>query len=605
MGSSDDLKSTLERLTAKIEELATDVRAMKPLAPVADKLAAVPDQIVRLQSSAFDNAEQVRVLKLTVIRKEKSKCEGKGVASGEVDAGENSVHQPSLKAGFPPPPSDKTHGPPPERPFETRGAHDDYLDDNRFHSSVRLEFPSFDGNEDPLPWLNRTKTFFRGQNTPKARQVWYAAMHLTGATQLWYARLELTDRMPSWRRFVQLVQQRFGPPMTDSPLGELILLRRTRSVDDHTNQFLTLACRDAGLSEYQVNPLKTDVALRRPATLDNAIMLARAYEQRLQLHHTDLSQGRITRPSQQSSPAAAPKSLSGTNSSASATPGSSKSTLVASSLPRRCLSQAEMAQRRTEGLCYNCDEKFVVGHRCKKLFVLEIADSDDKAVDEDIECSALKFVGDTPSISLHTVTGVRTRGYQTMKVYVTIGDAIAIALLDSGSTHNFIDVDMARRVGVPIRPSRGLSVVVANGDRIASPGKAPAQSVHIDLYALPLGDYDMVLGVQWLGTLGPTLWDFARHTLAFARHGKHVVWRGVDVTPGPATAALQASDSSSTSQRWGPLRCATRGVCARVPGAPGRTAVVPTHPPQAWDKRRRGTPLQICPSTEGRTRAPM
>jgi outer membrane murein-binding lipoprotein Lpp len=70
MGSSDDLKSTLERLTAKIEELATDVRAMKPLAPVADKLAAVPDQIVRLQSSAFDNAEQVRVLKLTVIRKE-------------------------------------------------------------------------------------------------------------------------------------------------------------------------------------------------------------------------------------------------------------------------------------------------------------------------------------------------------------------------------------------------------------------------------------------------------------------------------------------------------------------------------------------------------
>jgi hypothetical protein len=28
-----------------------------------------------------------------------------------------------------------------------------------------------------------------------------------------------------------------------------------------------------------VNPLKTDVALRRPHTLDDAIMLARAYEQ--------------------------------------------------------------------------------------------------------------------------------------------------------------------------------------------------------------------------------------------------------------------------------------------------------------------------------------
>jgi hypothetical protein len=29
-----------------------------------------------------------------------------------------------------------------------------------------------------------------------------------------------------------------------------------------------------------INPLKTDVALRRPTSLDDAIMLARAYEQR-------------------------------------------------------------------------------------------------------------------------------------------------------------------------------------------------------------------------------------------------------------------------------------------------------------------------------------
>jgi hypothetical protein len=89
-----------------------------------------------------------------------------------------------------------------------------------------------------------------------------------------------------------------------------------------------------------------------------------------------------------------------------------------------------------------------------------------------------------------------------MKVFVTISDAIAITLLDSGSTHNFIDVDMVRRADVPIRPSGGLSVAVANVDHIVSPGKAIAQYVliggeafNIDLYALPLGDYDMVLGV--------------------------------------------------------------------------------------------------------------
>jgi hypothetical protein len=43
MGSFDDLMSTMGSLTTKIEELSTDVRALKPLAPVEDKLAAVLD----------------------------------------------------------------------------------------------------------------------------------------------------------------------------------------------------------------------------------------------------------------------------------------------------------------------------------------------------------------------------------------------------------------------------------------------------------------------------------------------------------------------------------------------------------------------------------
>jgi hypothetical protein len=75
-------------------------------------------------------------------------------------------------------------------------------------------------------------------------------MHLIGAAQLWYARLELTVGMPSLRRFVQLIQQCFGPPMMDNPLGELILLHRTGSVDDYTDQFLTLSCRNADLLDH-------------------------------------------------------------------------------------------------------------------------------------------------------------------------------------------------------------------------------------------------------------------------------------------------------------------------------------------------------------------
>jgi hypothetical protein len=110
------------------------------------------------------------------------------------------------------------------------------------------------------------------------------------------------------------------------------------------------------------------------------------------------------------------------------------------------------------------------------LFLLEITDvvDDEEEIEEEIECAAVTGHADTPGISLHAITGLRAREFQTMKVYVSIGDAVAVALLDSGSSHNFIDVDMARRAGVHLQPSAGLSVSVANGDRIASPGKAPA-----------------------------------------------------------------------------------------------------------------------------------
>lgn len=37
--------------------------------------------------------------------------------------------------------------------------------------------------------------------------------------------------------------------MTDSPLGELTMLRRTGTVEDYVNNFLALACRDAELTE--------------------------------------------------------------------------------------------------------------------------------------------------------------------------------------------------------------------------------------------------------------------------------------------------------------------------------------------------------------------
>jgi hypothetical protein len=118
-----------------------------------------------------------------------------------------------------------------------------------------------------------------------------------------------------------------------------------------------------------VNPLKTDVALRRPQIQDDAIMLARAYEQRHQLSPSDSGHGRSSRAAHAHTASNAPKGdtvAPSPASTSSAAPGSGKTTPPSSTLSRRRLSPSEMAQRRADGLCYNCDEKFAIGYRYKK-----------------------------------------------------------------------------------------------------------------------------------------------------------------------------------------------------------------------------------------------
>lgn len=49
----------------------------------------------------------------------------------------------------------------------------------------KLDFPTFDGQEDPLSWLNRRDQFFHSQHT-LVDKVWLATFHMIGPAQLWY-----------------------------------------------------------------------------------------------------------------------------------------------------------------------------------------------------------------------------------------------------------------------------------------------------------------------------------------------------------------------------------------------------------------------------------
>jgi len=125
---------------------------------------------------------------------------------------------------------------PPHRPHPLL-VHEDHGESAgvpRFH---KLTFPTYDGKEDPLGWLNRCEAFFRGQLTREADKVWLASFHMTGDAQQWYYIMERDTGRPSWDAFRLLCHQRFGPALSTNHLADLARLPFTNNVDSYMSAF--------------------------------------------------------------------------------------------------------------------------------------------------------------------------------------------------------------------------------------------------------------------------------------------------------------------------------------------------------------------------------
>jgi len=102
----------------------------------------------------------------------------------------------------------------------------------------KLEFPTYDGKDDPLWWLNKCEQFFRAQQTCHATDwVWLASFHLNGVTQQRYLVLESDCGRPTWEDFQSLCHQRFGPPLSTNHLSDLARLPFTSTAEAYMEAF--------------------------------------------------------------------------------------------------------------------------------------------------------------------------------------------------------------------------------------------------------------------------------------------------------------------------------------------------------------------------------
>ncbi|GJR52082.1 retrotransposon-related protein [Tanacetum coccineum] len=87
-------------------------------------------------------------------------------------------------------------------------------------------------------------------------------------------------------------------------------------------------------------------------------------------------------------------------------------------------------------------------------------------------------------------------------------------LVDSGSTYNFLDLQVAKKLGCMLRKIFPLDVSLANGNVMSSTYEC----------------CDMVLGIQWLATLGNIQWNFKTLVMEFTYQDRKVVLRGTQQT---------------------------------------------------------------------------
>ena len=120
-----------------------------------------------------------------------------------------------------------------------------------------------------------------------------------------------------------------------------------------------------------------------------------------------------------------------------------------------------------------------------------------------------------------------------MRLRALVGDQVMLLLVDSGSTHTFVNSAFALRAGCTVQDTESVTVRVAKGDTLQS-NKQVAQlqwwcqgnTFSTDMRLLELEAYDAVLGVDWLARFSPMKCHWGLKTMEFRHENINIKLHG-------------------------------------------------------------------------------
>ncbi|XP_021992021.1 uncharacterized protein LOC110888826 [Helianthus annuus] len=167
---------------------------------------------------------------------------------------------------------------------------------------------------------------------------------------------------------------------------------------------------------------------------------------------------------------------------------------------------------------------------------------------------------------------------RTLRLIGFIENQQVTILVDSGSTHNILQPCIASLLRLPTTPIKPFSVMVGNGEHLQCNGFLPQVPVtlnkhvfHTPCYVLPIEGADLVLGMEWLASLGPVMADFSIPSLTFNKDGQQCILQGDSFN------SLVSPSSLSSLMRHTSVASLHTMVFQHQPGTP--PSITPlTHP---------------------------
>lgn len=345
--------------------------------------------------------------------------------------------------------------------------------------------------------------------------------------------------------------------------------------------------------------IRADVRILNPQTLDHAMELSMRVEEKFRLGpkpkgFTNPSTWKTPNPIQRAytSPPFSPLQNTFSNKTPITrnTPSQNTTTQNTTATTRptgevRRLSEKELKEKREKGLCFRCDEKWSINHRCRRRELSVLLAMDDESETEEIgELASVEAaeqdpqtetVEQPPEVSLSSVMGIT--GPKTMRMKGSINGCDVVVMVDPGATHNFLSSLAAQQLQIPVTETKRFGVTLGTGEAVQGEGlcagvKLELEGVIIfeDFLVLPLGNLDVILGIQWLEKLGTTMTNWKTQSLKFQLGGSMVTLKG-DPQLGRTCILLKAM--MKTIQREG---CGVLLELNQMEGSEKEEMIIPT-----------------------------